>query len=351
VVLLVVGFGRSGPTDRGVLTRATVPLPRSVSRLLGQRIMIGIPGTSASARVLSEVHAGEVGGVILFASNIVTRSQVIALTGSLQRAARAGHNPPLLIAVDQEGGEVKRFANGPPSLSPPQIAARASVAVARAQGVATGRYLRAFGVNLDLAPVLDVPTFRSAFIWQQGRAFSFDAGVVAKYATAFAQGVQSGGVAATAKHFPGLGSAPIDTDNALQELHPSLAQRQNALRPYKSLIAHGVDAIMISVAGFPAYDRSGTVAALSRPIIQSLLRRSLGYEGFTITDSLGSPTGHGEITAGVLAAEAGADMLLFTDSASGELAALERAFRQGKLARTDADASYERIVALKQKVG
>jgi beta-glucosidase-like glycosyl hydrolase len=108
---------------------------------------------------------------------------------------------------------------------------------------------------------------------------------------------------------------------------------------------------MISVAGFPAYDRSGTVAALSRPIIQSLLRRSLGYEGFTITDSLGSPTGHGEITAGVLAAEAGADMLLFTDSASGELAALERAFRQGKLARTDADASYERIVALKQKVG
>jgi beta-N-acetylhexosaminidase len=160
-----------------------------------------------------------------------------------------------------------------------------------------------------------VPTFGGAFIWKQGRAFSFNAGKVGKFVTAFALGLQSGGVAATAKHFPGLGSAATDTDFKRQELTPTAAQRASALEPYEQLIPRGLDAILVAVAGYPAYDPSGTPAALSRPIIQNLLRGQLRFGGVAITDSLAAPTGYSERTAGVLAASAGADILLYTHSA------------------------------------
>jgi beta-N-acetylhexosaminidase len=116
------------------------------------------------------------------------------------------------------------------------------------------------------------------------------------------------------------------------------------------MIPRGVDAVMLTTAGFPAYDRSGASAALSRPII-GMLRRKLGFGGVTITDALGTPTGHDETTAGALAAAAGADILLFTDSAPGELHALRSALSNGAIKRADAAASYRRIVALKRKLG
>jgi beta-N-acetylhexosaminidase len=341
---------RHGATRNRATAAAAVHVPSSTAKLLGQRIMVGVSGTSASSSLLAAVRRGEVGSVILFAANIVSRTQLASLISSLQDAAHAGGEPPLLIAVDQEGGQVKRLPAGPPTLSPPQMAATGNVSVASSQGRATGRYLHARGINWDLAPVVDVPTFKGAFVWQQGRAFSFNAGTVTSFATAFGLGVQSGGAAATAKHFPGLGTAPIDTDNKLQELHPTAAQRAAALKPYESLIKRGVDSVMVSDAGFPAYDRSGSVAALSKPIIQRLLRKRLGFSGVAITDSLETPTGHDEITAGVLAAEAGADVLLFTDSAPGELSSLETAYRHGHIRHADAVASYQRIVALKRKV-
>jgi beta-N-acetylhexosaminidase len=313
--------------------------------------MVGVSGTSPSAALLRSVRSGDVGSVILFASNIVSRHQTLALTGALQRAARAGGNPKLLIAVDQEGGQVKRLADGPPGLSPPQIAATDSVAVAGSEGRATGSFLKRWGINMNLAPVTDVPTFGRAFIWRQGRASSFNAGRVAEYTTAFALGLQASGVAATAKHFPGLGSAATDTDFKRQELTPTRAQREAALEPYERMIPRGLDAVMLSIAGFPAYDPTGASAALSRPIIQNLLRGRLRFGGVAITDSLGGPTGHDERTAGVLAASAGADILLFTDSAPGELAALSSALRTGRISAADAASSYRRILALKHKLG
>jgi beta-N-acetylhexosaminidase len=327
-----------------------VTIPRSDAKLLGQRIMVGLQGTAPDSGLLARVRSGEVGSVILFAANIVSSSQVRALTGALQRAARQGGNPPVLIATDQEGGQVKRFPNGPPFLSPPQMASDGSIKGAYREGQLTGNYLRARGVNWDLAPVSDVPTSANAFIWQQGRAFSFSAGTVARYADAFARGIQSGGIAATAKHFPGVGSAPVDTDNKLQELRPTRAQLAGALLPYKTMIPRGLDTIMLSTAGFPAYDPTGAPAALSSAMARGLLRDTLGFGGVSITDALGTPTGHDEITAGVLAARAGADVLLYTDSANGELSALESALRSGRLSRAAAVQSYERIAALKRRV-
>jgi beta-N-acetylhexosaminidase len=312
--------------------------------------MVGLQGTEPDAGLLARVRAGEVGSVILFAANIVSSSQVGALTGALQRAARQGGNPPLLIATDQEGGQVKRFPNGPPYLSPPQMASEGTIKGAYREGQLTGGYLRSHGVNWDLAPVSDVPTRQDAFIWQQGRAFSFSASTVASYADAFARGLESMRVAATAKHFPGVGSASVDTDNKLDELRPTSSELAGALKPYEKMIPRGLDSVMLSTAGFPAYDPSGAPAALSSRIARGLLRDRLGFRGMTITDALGTPTGHDEITAGRIAARAGADVLLYTDSADGELSGLESDLRSGRLSRAAAVASYERIVALKRRI-
>lgn len=331
--------------------RSPAPVPRSLTKLLGQRIMVGMSGSSPPGWLLRAVRRGRVGSVILFAANIVSRHQTLAVTGALQRAARAGGNPKLLIAVDQEGGQVKRIPSGPPTLSPPQMAATNNVAVAARQGRATGRFLKRWGINMDLAPVSDVPTFPGAFIWNQGRAFSLHADTVAAFATAFVLGLQSAGVAATGKHFPGLGSAAVDTDFKLQELTPTAAQRAAALKPYERMIPRGLDAVLVAIAGFPAHDPSGAPAALSRPIIQDLLRGKLNFDGVTLTDGLGAPTGHSERAAGVLAASAGSDILLYTDSAPGELSALKRALRSGRLSIANADSSYRRILALKRKLG
>jgi beta-N-acetylhexosaminidase len=353
-VAVVAETAPPGPTGAAAPTPAptgsAVKVPGSAAKLLGQRIMVGLQGTTADPGTLARVRAGEVGSVILFAANIASSSQVSALAGALQRAARQGGNPPLLIATDQEGGQVKRFPNGPPYLSPPQMAGSGSIKGTYREGQLTGSYLRARGVNWDLAPVSDVPTYSGAFIWQQGRAFSFSAGTVARYADAFARGIQSAGIAATAKHFPGVGSAAIDTDNKLDELRPTRAQLAGALLPYKTMIPRGLDTVMLSTAGFPAYDASGTPAALSAPIAGSLLRDKLGFTGVTITDAVGTPTGHDEITAGRIAARAGADVLLYTDAANGELPALEADLRSGRLSRASAVASYERIVALKRRI-
>ena len=359
---MVVGAGHHGHAARGrsdggrratarAATAPNIPLPRSDAKLLGQRIMVGFRGTRPTATLLSQVRSGRAGAVILFGSNVVSRSQTLALTGALQRAARAGHNPRLLIATDQEGGEVKRLP-GPPDLSPPQIAASGSTAVARRQGRETGALLRRWGIEMDLAPVADVPTTPSAFIAREGRAFSSHAAVTARDAAAFAQGLQSARVAATAKHFPGLGSALVNTDDARHEqLHPSATQRAAALKPYATMVAQGLDAIMAADAGFPAYDPSGAVAALSPRIIGGLLRHTLHFGGVVITDSLGTNTGHAPTAAGVLAARAGADLLLYTDQAPGELAALRTALGRGQIARAGADAAYRRIVALKRTLG
>ena len=134
-------------------------------------------------------------------------------------------------------------------------------------------------------------------------------------------------------------------------MRPNAAQREAALRPYESLIPRGLDAVMVATSGYPAYDRTGPSAALSAPIIGGLLRGRLGFSGVVITDALNSPTGHDEIAGGVLAARAGADVLLYVDSAPGELTALESALARGRITRAQAVASYARIVALKRRLG
>src|SRR5262245_10448697 len=143
-----------------------------VAKLVGQSILTGVDGRTPSASLLARVRAGEVGGVILFAGNIGTNAQLARLIAELQGAAEAGGNPALLVAIDQEGGSVKRLPQGPPDRSAAAMGRDGTAADARAQGRATGDYLRGRGIDVDLAPVLDTPATGASFLGS--RAFSRD---------------------------------------------------------------------------------------------------------------------------------------------------------------------------------
>lgn len=129
----------------------------TLEQLVGQKLVVRMDGVTPSASLLGRIRRGEVGGIILLGFNITTPSALIALTGQLRAAAAAGGQPPLLIAVDQEGGPIKRIPWAPPTLSPPAMGALGSASVARAQGQETGAALKALGIDIDLAPVADVP--------------------------------------------------------------------------------------------------------------------------------------------------------------------------------------------------
>ena len=140
----------------GASSRIGGQTPSSRSRLVGQTLMGAMDGTTPSADLLARIQRGELGGVIIFGGNITTPSALAAVIARLQDAAKAGGNPPLLIATDQEGGEVKRFPAGPPAASAETMGATLGAPAVRQQGRATGKYLRGVGVDVDLAPVLDV---------------------------------------------------------------------------------------------------------------------------------------------------------------------------------------------------
>src|SRR5581483_6011926 len=168
------------------------PAP-SLAKMVGQELMVRMTGTSPDAALLDRIRRGEVGGVILYADNIVSDAQVRSLSAALQSAARQGGNPPLLISTDQEGGQVKRLPWAPPTITPPEMGAQGAT-VSAAQGTQTAQALKADGINVDLAPVVDVAHSSSVFIWKQDRSFGMSAARVENSAVPFAQGMEQANV-------------------------------------------------------------------------------------------------------------------------------------------------------------
>jgi beta-N-acetylhexosaminidase len=323
---------------------ASAAPPVSVERLAGQSIMTGMNGRTPDASLLARVRAGQVGGVILFGFNIGTTSQLSATIAKLQATASAGGNPPLLIAVDQEGGAVRRLAAGPPDLS---AAAMETAAKAGSEGVATGAYLKPLGINVDLAPVLDTSTPASS--WLGTRTFSSSPYVNASLGAAFLAGLQHGGVAATAKHFPGLGRAPLSTDTNHVLLRTPKRELDADLRPFRRAIGAGVKLVMVSNAGYSAYDPADLPAVLSRPIVTGLLRNELGFKGVVISDAMEAPGPNSRPGAPVAAIKAGVDVLLYTGEGDSGAAysQLVAAAKKGTLPAGDLERSAARIASLK----
>ena len=316
----------------------------STKQLAGQRVIFSYKGLTVPSRLLSLIRHGDAAGVIFFGGNISSRAQIAKVIKQLEQADAAPTNPvrtPLLLMTDQEGGLVRRLP-GAPDLSEKQIGAAAHpAAAAKDAGTGAAANLRGVGMNLNLAPVLDVYRTAGDFDDQFQRSYSKSPHKVSYLGADFIKAQQAGGVAATAKHFPGLGAA---TKSQNTDVGPvTLKVSKSKLRsideyPYQAAIAARVKLVMVSWARYPAL--APRPAGLSSVIVRGELRDRLGFGGVTITDALEAgalkaygSTGH----RALLAAQAGMDLVLCSAQDVGQgvqcLDGLQNGYTSGSLGK------------------
>ena len=280
----------------------------------GQLLMMGIPGPRLDAVARELVRELKVGGIILFARNLESPEQVWQLTHDLQRQAREVGSPPLLIALDQEGGPVQRL-KAPFTLIPAARELGTTVTPEAVEGLArrVARELALVGVNMNLAPVLDVARSPDCPQWQ--RAYGQDPRQVARFACAAIRGYLAGGVIPVAKHFPGLGDTAADSHQVLPSAQSPDPTRETDLLPFREAVAAAVPAIMTAHLLVPTWD--SRPATLSAVALQDWLRQTLGFQGVVITDDLEMGAIAGRLSVAQAAREAlaaGADLLLICNN-------------------------------------
>ena len=338
-------------------TRARLAAGLTSLQLAGQRVIGSYSGLTPPASLFTGIRNGQLAGVIFFGENISSETQIAGVIRQLRHAqAQSPVQLPLLMMTDQEGGQVRRLP-GQPVLSEKQIGQSAEpVAAATAGGTGAGQNLAGVGMNVNLAPVLDVYGQPGNFIDQYQRSYSNDPAVAATLGRAFITAQQRTGVAATAKHFPGLGSATKnqDTDSGPVPLTVPLAMLRTVDEvPYPAAIAAGVKLVMVSWAIYPALDAK-LPAGLSPAVIQRELRGRNGFTGVTVTDALEAgalkPFG-GAAQRAVAAASAGMDLILCSardaTQAGTATTALASALTSGQLDRTAFSAAVSRVTDLR----
>ena len=328
--------------------------------LAGQRVVYSYDGLTPPAALVARIRAGEAAGVIFFSGNIASDAQIKRVAAQLQTAAtQSPVQLPLLLMVDQEGGNVRRLS-GQPLLSEKQIGSSPDAsAAATSAGHRAALNLQSVGINVNLAPVLDVYSQPGDFIDRYGRSYSQAPGTVARLGADFIRAQQQGGVAATAKHFPGLGAATRGQDTDVSPVTLSLPLsllRSSAELPYRSAIRAGVKLVMVSWARYPALDPTRP-AGLSSAVVQGELRQHLGFTGVTITDALeaGGLRAFGSVAnRAALAAKAGMDLILCSGGQVGEgvaaANALAHALATGRASSSGFAASVQRVLALRHSL-
>ena len=276
---------------------------------VGQLIVSSFPDPAPPDYIRRRLRARETAGVILFGFNAGSEAEWRRLTRAVQRHAGGD----ALVMVDQEGGEIRAVSWAGPVAGQPS---QGDAAAVRRTASAAARELGRAGVNVNLAPVADVPG--GAVPVMGFRAFDGDARGIAERTRASIEGMRAGGVAATAKHFPGLGRAQVNTDDASATLTGPL---EDDLAPFRSAVAADVPLVMLSHALYPELD-TNRIASQSTEIVTGLLREDLGFDGVIVTDSIEAQAvldRGGVASAAERSLKAGADLILTTGSASWNL--------------------------------
>jgi beta-N-acetylhexosaminidase len=341
--------GEEGADERQLGLPNASRTPRlPLEQAVGQLLVMAFDGTSPPDYIRRRLHDGQGAGVILFGGNVADAAQLRRLTRTIQRAARGG----ALIATDQEGGEIRNVPFAGPAQ--PQ-SALASPEAADAAAIEAARGLRRVGVNLNLAPVVDVdpPTGGGAL---GGRLYPGSADQVAYLTTAALRAHARAGVAATVKHFPGLGRATVNTDDGSATIEVPRAELEaEDLEPYRAAVAADAPLVMAGHALYPAFDRD-RIASQSPTLLQDVLRDRLDFRGAIVTDSIEAQAvldRSGVATAAVRSIAAGADIVLMTGSGSWSLVypRLLRAARRSPALRARVRESALRVLALKRRLG
>lgn len=322
---------------------------------VGQLFQVGFHGTEPTDAVWELVADYHVGGVIYFSRNVETPAQTARTSRSLQETATQANGVPLLLSVDQEGGVVSRVPFG--AVPPGQMAlgATADPDLAWEFGTAVGRQLRAVGINANFAPVLDVNNNPDNPVIGV-RSFGDDPGLVGRLGRAVASGLQTSGVAAFGKHFPGHGDTAVDSHHAMPTIdHDRDRLDRVELAPFRAAIDGGIDGLMTAHVTFPTVDPTGAPATLSQRVLTGLLRDELGYNGVVVTDCMEMDAivdGVGTVEGAVQAIRAGADSVLISHTAERQRAAVEAvldAVRSGDIPESRIDESARRVLDLKRR--
>ncbi len=328
---------------------------------IGQVLAVGFHQTAPSQDIIELIQTYHIGNIILFQRNIQNIQQVSELTRRLQMIAKeAGHRYPLLIMIDQENGMVRRFGQHT-TIFPGNMALGAigSEQVAYDIALATGRELQSVGINMNLAPVMDVNNNPANPVIGV-RSFGEDPQQVARLGVAMVRGYKAAGMITCLKHFPGHGDTAVDSHLALPVI-PYDMQRLEAIElvPFKSAIEAGVDradSVMIAHMYLPALVQEEMVpATLSRTVVTELLRKKLGFTGLIISDcmemrAVSDIVGTEQGTVGAL--NAGIDLVLVSHKCSrqrGSIAAIRAAIQDGFLPQARVLEAAERVMRLKAR--
>jgi len=306
---------------------------------LSQLFLVGLPADND----LAFVREFDPSGVILMGRNARSANEIRALAAQLKGR---------ILSTDHEGGRVQRLREGFEVLPSAREVAQGGAENVFSTAKRVAEELGNAGINLNFAPVCDVPTHSQDTIIGS-RAFSSDFQGAGEMASAYISGLQTQ-VGACAKHFPGHGSVGLDSHLALPTFEGGREDLEAHLAPFRAAIAANVAAIMVGHLAVPRLDESGAPASLSRSLTTKLLREELGFDGLIVSDDLEmgalSSLGAGEIA--VRALDAGCDLLLFchTQSKAREaLRAVETALREGRLSERNLSASLQKIAAFKAR--
>jgi beta-N-acetylhexosaminidase len=318
--------------------------------------MVGIPGTELDSHTEKLIRDYCLGGIILFARNIEDPVQLATLCSELQERAMKHHGIPLFLAVDQEGGRVARLREPFTQFPGNEAIGADAMAMEKAAEFAavTAREMTLVGLNMDLAPVVDVRR-GAPEKHLMGRTFSDDPNKVSELGQVVVRALQDNGVMAVAKHFPGLGKTALDPHHHLPTIHLEGDEMNGInLPPFRAAIAAAVSGVMTSHAIYPNLE-SSLPATLSRKILSGTLREELGFEGLIITDDLdmGAIKKHWGVAGGAVESfQAGADILLICEDQAGveeSLALLRTQIIRGEIPGSRLHASLRRIKKTKSR--
>jgi beta-N-acetylhexosaminidase len=330
-------------------------MTKEIADLAGQRLMVGFDGTALTPDLSFLITGLRVGGLILFARNVETPDQVRALIADCQACAARAGLPPLLVAVDQEGGPVARLRR---PLFPEFPAAPEMRDPVEAEATARrmGRLLRGLGFTMNMAPVVDVAPADMESI-MAGRSFGGDPAHVGRMGAAVVAGLQAEGVMAVAKHFPGIGRTTLDSHRIQPVMEATAASIENFdLPPFAAVLARDAAGVMLSHIRYPSLDPNWP-ASLSVAVARDLLRRRMGFNGLVLTDDLDMGAVKPAIAietavARILAADI--DIALICHRSSDMEAAyahLMAAMAGDKPLRARAEAHADRMARFKQRYG
>ncbi|WP_176494587.1 glycoside hydrolase family 3 protein [Anaerocolumna aminovalerica] len=328
----------------------------SAKEKIGQRLVVGFPGTEIDSELEELIFQYKIGNFILFKHNIISASQLRDLCNKLQQLALESTGYPAFITIDQEGGMVTRLAedsvNIPGAMA---IAATNNVMNAYEAGKITGEQLKTLGVNFNLAPDVDINSNMDNPVIGV-RSYGDDPKKVAEYSVAMVKGLLDSGVLASAKHFPGHGDTNVDSHLGLPQVNKTLSQLQECeLVSFQAVIDAGIPAITTSHIIFPELEPEHIPATMSRNIITGLLKDKMGFQGLVVSDCMEMSAiqkYYGTIEGVKAAVKAGVDLIFLSHTRNYPIEAatvLTAALEAGELSMEEMNASVEKILHFKEK--